>query len=294
MKLTTLDEDLRIHQKLEDEPNDVGGLSAQELKKKFDQAGVTIQKYLNETHLPEAAAAVADALSEAKAYADNKAAAVVSNALSQAKTYADTKAAGLAEGLEQVRAYTDTKAGELADELSLAKAHTDEKAAELTHELSKAREYIDEQIQELKVGSRVWVASGSAIGTCKNGQSKKFAPQADLVDWDELWDDNQSAFIAPSGARLAVFFLNIKQDIKRSGSGWASVLHNGKQEMKVSVRGYAEGTKYKWETLMLVSYLGSPKENKIQIQVGVDENPELAEGEEERISFERVTAIFFS
>lgn len=73
MKLTTLDEDLRIHQKLEDEPNDVGGLSAQALKEKFDQAGVTIQKYLNETHLPEEEKAVADALSEAKEYADAKA-----------------------------------------------------------------------------------------------------------------------------------------------------------------------------------------------------------------------------
>lgn len=72
MKLTTLDEDLKIHQKLEDEPNDVGGLSAQALKEKFDQAGVTIQKYLNETHLPEEEKAVEDALSEAKAYTDAK------------------------------------------------------------------------------------------------------------------------------------------------------------------------------------------------------------------------------
>lgn len=76
MKLTTLDADLRIHQKLEDEPNDVGGLSAQALKEKFDQAGVTIQKYLNETHLPEEEAAVADALSQAKAYTDKRAAAL--------------------------------------------------------------------------------------------------------------------------------------------------------------------------------------------------------------------------
>lgn len=73
MKLTTLDEDLRIHQKLEDEPNDVGGLSAQALKEKFDQAGVTIQKYLNETHLPEEEKAVKDALFAAKAYTDAKA-----------------------------------------------------------------------------------------------------------------------------------------------------------------------------------------------------------------------------
>lgn len=72
MKLTTLEEDLRIHQKLDDEPNDVGGLSAQALKEKFDQAGLTIQKYLNETHLPEDEAAMAETLEAAKAYTDQK------------------------------------------------------------------------------------------------------------------------------------------------------------------------------------------------------------------------------
>lgn len=76
MKLTTLDEDLKIHQKLEDEPNDVGGLSAQELKEKFDQAGLTIQKYLNEVHLPEEEQAVAEALAQAKKYTDLKVVAV--------------------------------------------------------------------------------------------------------------------------------------------------------------------------------------------------------------------------
>lgn len=72
MRLTTLDEDLRVHQKLDDEPNDVGGLSAQALKEKFDQAGLAIQKYLNETHLPEDEAAVEEALETAKAYTDQK------------------------------------------------------------------------------------------------------------------------------------------------------------------------------------------------------------------------------
>lgn len=72
MKLTRMEEDLRVHQKLDDEPNDVGGLSAQELKAKFDQAGLALQKYLNEVHLPEAETAVAEALEAAKAYADKK------------------------------------------------------------------------------------------------------------------------------------------------------------------------------------------------------------------------------
>lgn len=53
MAIEKLTADLNIIQKLDDEPNDVGGLTAQELKTTFDQAGNTIQEYLNETLIPE-------------------------------------------------------------------------------------------------------------------------------------------------------------------------------------------------------------------------------------------------
>lgn len=52
MALPEFTTDLNIIQQLADEPNDVDGLSAQDLKKKFDEAGLTIQKWLNEALLP--------------------------------------------------------------------------------------------------------------------------------------------------------------------------------------------------------------------------------------------------
>lgn len=52
LEIQLLDGDLAIIQKLDDEPNDVGGLSAQELKAKFDEGGLAIQKYINETLIP--------------------------------------------------------------------------------------------------------------------------------------------------------------------------------------------------------------------------------------------------
>lgn len=52
MALPQITSDLKIIQKLDDYPNDVGGLSADELKAKFDEAGETIAEYLNETLLP--------------------------------------------------------------------------------------------------------------------------------------------------------------------------------------------------------------------------------------------------
>ena len=53
LEITLLDGDLNIIQALDDEPNDVGGLTSSELKAKFDEAGNTIKTYINGTLIPE-------------------------------------------------------------------------------------------------------------------------------------------------------------------------------------------------------------------------------------------------
>lgn len=50
--LPTLDADVENIQKLDDEPNDVGGLTAAQLKAEFDKGNVTIKKWINETFIP--------------------------------------------------------------------------------------------------------------------------------------------------------------------------------------------------------------------------------------------------
>lgn len=52
MNLTPLNDDLDIIAKLDDEPNDVGGMTPSELKAQFDLAGNLIKAYLNGTLLP--------------------------------------------------------------------------------------------------------------------------------------------------------------------------------------------------------------------------------------------------
>lgn len=59
--IPTFDDDLAIIQKLDDEPNDVGGLTPAELKAKFDEGNVTAQRYINEVLIPTV---VANDLSE--------------------------------------------------------------------------------------------------------------------------------------------------------------------------------------------------------------------------------------
>ena len=52
LEIELLDGDLNIIQKLDDEPNDVGGMTSAELKETFDKAGNIIKDYLNNQLIP--------------------------------------------------------------------------------------------------------------------------------------------------------------------------------------------------------------------------------------------------
>lgn len=68
LEIQLLDGDLNIIQKLDDEPNDVGGLTSAELKAKFDESGNIIKKYINETLIP--AVLTEDATEESRKQAE--------------------------------------------------------------------------------------------------------------------------------------------------------------------------------------------------------------------------------
>lgn len=53
IQIDPLTKDLNIIQALDDEPNDVGGLSAQQLKAKFDESGNLIKTYINDSLIPQ-------------------------------------------------------------------------------------------------------------------------------------------------------------------------------------------------------------------------------------------------
>ena len=69
LAIPAFEEDVDVIQKLDDEPNDVGGLTAAELKAKFDEAGNRIKTYLNETLVPSISETVAEAEERAEAEA---------------------------------------------------------------------------------------------------------------------------------------------------------------------------------------------------------------------------------
>lgn len=52
MAISQFDKDVEVIQKLDDEPNDVQGLTPAELKKRFDQAAIWLKEYINSTLIP--------------------------------------------------------------------------------------------------------------------------------------------------------------------------------------------------------------------------------------------------
>lgn len=191
MKLTTLDEDLRIHQKLEDEPNDVGGLSAQALKEKFDQAGVTIQKYLNETHLPETEQAVEETLE-------------------QAKEYTDQQLAKLEMGDMEVAVYDTKRRGRDIFEYAEAKAR--EAAADTSNLIYSFAARSMERVRNAVVDSVTF------------GEPVKIDPKG-------LWSAEEQAFVMPQGAKGMILTACLRWARQSTGSCFLTVKINGEEQL---------------------------------------------------------------
>lgn len=195
---------------LDDLPNAVGGLSAAELKARFDKAGGDIQTFLNETLIPaieqmgvaegtardEAIQAAIDALeldttvenlqkaivaaeSRAKEYADTKDAAN----LAAAKQYADGEAAAAASAAVNAAAADATSKANAA--LSNAKSYTDDKAAAVLAEAAlvsgsdaqnaetAAKQYADKQDAATLTAAKEYT-DGKIPSKLPNPQKLKF------------------------------------------------------------------------------------------------------------------------
>lgn len=213
MKLTTLDEDLRIHQKLEDEPNDVGGLSAQALKEKFDQAGLTIQRYLNEVHLPEEEQAGQEVLQAAK-------------------TYTDEKTAQLGRGDMATEVYDPQK--RRTDIYAYAEAKANEAKAD-----ASKQEYIFAALCKTRVNSN---GKGHI-------ETEKLVME-NAVDLKGTWDGETAKWTAPAGAKAMIVHLHMIWAREYKGTAYIRARVNGEDRLSFSGPFFGDG-KYYPETLLI-------------------------------------------
>lgn len=112
IEIEYLDGDLRIIAKLDDEPNDVGGLTAAQLKAKFDEAGVLIQEYINTKLIP--AILEDDATEAARTAAESERMANEVQRVAAEKNRAQAEKTRDAAELERKRAELEREAGAAA------------------------------------------------------------------------------------------------------------------------------------------------------------------------------------
>ena len=119
-----LDDDLDVIQKLDDEPNDVGGLTAAQLKAKFDEGPNAIKRYINDELLP----AISDTVAEADVRAEAEQGRVAAEA---ARVTAEQGRASAETGREQAEAARGTaEQGRVAAEQGRATAEQGRATAE--------------------------------------------------------------------------------------------------------------------------------------------------------------------
>lgn len=165
---------------LDDLPNAVGGLSAAELKARFDKAGGDIQTFLNETLIPaieqmgvaegtardEAIQAAIDAL-ELDTTVENLQKAIVA-AESRSKEYADTKDAA---NLAAAKQYADGKAVDAAN--AAVNAAAADATSKANAALSGAKQYADKQDAATLTAAKEYT-DGKIPSKLPNPQKLKF------------------------------------------------------------------------------------------------------------------------
>lgn len=110
--LLPFSKEMGIISALDDEPNDVGGLTAAELKAKFDEAGLSIQKYINETLIPAVLTEDATEADRAEAERSRRAAETGRANAEFSRTQAEAARANAEQG--RVTAETDRDSAEQA------------------------------------------------------------------------------------------------------------------------------------------------------------------------------------
>lgn len=101
LEIELLGDDLNIIQKLDDEPNDVGGMTSAELKETFDRAGNIIKEYINETLIP--AVIAEDATENARAAAEDARVLAEESRAAAEQQRADETAGIVSRATEQAR-----------------------------------------------------------------------------------------------------------------------------------------------------------------------------------------------
>ena len=169
LEIQLLDGDLNIIQKLDDEPNDVGGLTSAELKAKFDESGNIIKKYINETLIP--AVLAEDATEESRKQAEAARGAAEQKRVTAEQERASAEEARVTAETARDSAETARKSAETARSGAESTRQSKETSRQ-TAETARANAETDRQAAETRRGEAE-TARASAESERRNAESSR-------------------------------------------------------------------------------------------------------------------------
>ena len=178
LEIQLLDGDLNVIQKLDDEPNDVGGLTSAELKAKFDESGNIIKKYINETLIP--AVLAEDATEESRKQAEAARVAAEQGRVTAEEGRVSAEAARAAA--EQAR--SEAEPSRVSAENTRAQAETARASAEASRSQDEAARNSAESTRQANETARQNAESARQMAETNRAQTETAR---------NVWEDYDSA-----------------------------------------------------------------------------------------------------
>lgn len=212
LEIQLLDGDLNIIQKLDDEPNDVGGLTSAELKAKFDESGNIIKKYINEILIP--AVLTDDATEESRKQAEAARAAaeqgrvtaeegrVSAEAARAAAEQARSEAEASRVSAENARAEAETaRADETAGIVARATAQANAAAGSASQAAGSEQSAKDAAGTATNAASSASQSAASASGSASQAQASAAAAAQSAASVDGINKTAQSWAVGGTNTR---------------------------------------------------------------------------------------------
>lgn len=212
LEIQLLDGDLNIIQKLDDEPNDVGGLTSAELKAKFDESGNIIKKYINETLIP--AVLTDDATEESRKQAEAARVAAEQGRVTaeEGRVSAESGRVSAEQGrseaessrvsAENARAQAETaRADETAGIVARATAQANAAAESATEAAGAARSASGAAVAASGSASDAQASAAAASGAASQAQASAAAAAQSAASVDGINKTAQSWAVGGTGTR---------------------------------------------------------------------------------------------
>lgn len=233
-----IDTDMDIIQKLDDEPNDVGGLTAQELKEEFDKAGNIVKDYINDTLLPAISDTVAEEEQRAQAEAQRQANELARQQAEEQRANETSGIVAQATAQAQQAQQSASAAAQSANSAAQNAAQTGSDAASAAQNASKTasdRKAIQSAIDNIPPGSVPVInnlTTGGAAAALSAEQGKLLGslsnltnPQAALANLGAGVKPNllDNAYFVGGGTGWGVFPVNQRGLTAYSGEGTTAI-----------------------------------------------------------------------